>query len=67
MEGLLHHFGYKKNEHFEYGDIFKLPNFENVMSEEIKEYAGSILQFGRDWLDDLVDSIDDTELEIAEA
>jgi hypothetical protein len=67
MEGLLHHFGYKKNEHFEYGNIFKLPNFENVMSEEIKEYAGSILQFGRDWLDDLVDSIDDTELEIAEA
>jgi len=44
-----------------------VPNFENVMSEEIKEYAGSILQFGSDWLDDLVDSIYDTELEIAEA
>lgn len=66
MEGLLRHFGYTKTEHFEYDNVCKLPDFENILTEEIKEYAGSILQFGGDWLDEFVDSIIDTEVEVAQ-
>ena len=63
LTGLLQHFGDKKKDHFEYSAIYKLPKFENVSSEEIKEYAVSILKFGRtDLLDDFVESLDNLEV-----
>ena len=59
LGGMLEHFGHKISNIFEWGNIYKLPNFSNVSTEEIDEYASMVLKFGSDEvLDVLVDDID---------
>jgi hypothetical protein len=71
MFGFLKHFGWVPNETFKYGEVKKLPKFENVQMDEVKDYALSVINFGdSELLNDLVSEIDpddDDLLVVAEA
>lgn len=67
LGGMLEHFGHRANDTFEWGNMYRLPKFANVLTEEIEEYASCILKFGdSEVLEEILDGID-IELYTAEA
>jgi hypothetical protein len=59
LGGMLQHIGHKINNTFEWGNLYKLPKFSNVSTEEIEDYASMVLKFGsNELLDTILDTID---------
>jgi hypothetical protein len=67
FSGLLQHFGFKPAAEFKYGDILKIPKFENIPTEDINAYAESVLQFRNSELlneiEEMVEYDSDNDLE----
>jgi hypothetical protein len=63
----MQHFGFKPATEFKYGDILKIPKFENIPTEDINDYAESVWQFGNSELlneiEEMVEYDSDNDME----